>query len=201
MLSSNIDCELPCTSWLLYLWCRCHQFLLDFIFHNGEQVCKGNSGHNFGVRASDGVLQTTLTCSNFSCSAHNTKPLWSILGVEGLPGHESWACSQLLTLSSRPIASECVCSAFICKWIVNYLHCHSYRRKCQDLSIWLQYDSYLKGSMCVCGFHLKEVGWICFETTAPAAIQWRGSVVHISQQFPWFSCHLSWVPSRKWKWN
>ena len=53
----------------------------------------------------------------------------------------------------------------------------------------------------MCGFHLKEVGWICFETTAPAAIQWRGSVVHISQQFPWFSCHLCWVPSRKWKWN
>ena len=58
---------------------------------------------------------------------------------------------------------------------------------------------FISTRICVCG--LKEMGWICFETTAPAAIQWRGSVFHISQQFPWFSCHLCWVPSRKWKWN
>ena len=150
-VEQHIDCELPqcvtvhlgcCVydvgaisfSWILYFTTenRCGRAIQATILGSGPVM----------------VYCRQLSHVLISLVLH-TKPLWSILGVEGLPGHESWACSQLLTLSSRPIASECVCSAFICKWSVNYLHCHSYRRKCQDLSIWLQYDSYLKGSMCV----------------------------------------------------
>ena len=32
-------------------------------------------------------------------------------------------------------------------------------------------------------------GEICYQMTDPAAIQWRSSA-HISQEFPWLSCHL-----------
>ena len=148
-------------------------------------------------------IQITLTCSDFwkfNVQIH----FWSILGVEG---HGLQATCHL-NLQAPPRITH----LFVVKKKELKEFWHSGRAVSDDSLV-----IYHKSEISSCDTHvtihtnkiLQQVkkesssgfglcapvwfpfkgGEICYQMTDPAAIQWRSSA-HISQEFPWLSCHL-----------